>query len=592
MPRLPVAPHARRHAWRAPLLVVILLALAPITPRSQTPPADLAVLNARIVTLDSESRTVEAAAVRDGVFVAVGSAAEVRQHVGAGTRVLDAGGRTVIPGLIDTHVHALGVAGAEARQPFEDLRSIEAIQAWLRRQAARAPEGTWIWSPRVFPTRVRERRFPTREELDAAAPRHPVAVDGAYALMVNTAALEAAGITGATPDPAGGAIVKDPAGRPTGLLRNVGALLSRFRPDSDGVPLDMLEEVHRRYNEAGITSVIERGASIEGYEAYRALYDQSRLRVRATVTLRVQSDGTVEDTERFIRALPVTFGEGDDRLKVGPLKIVADGGILAGTAFMRRPYGHRAAELYGVADPDYRGFLTLTPEKLQAIIRTGHRLGWQLCAHVTGDAGVDAVLDAVEAAHGDAPITNRRFTLIHAYFANTDTAERAERLGVLIDTQPAWYYKDADALAAALGTGRLEPFIGLQTWLDGGATVAINTDHMFGLERDTSMNPYNPFLTMYVAVTRKTEGGQVIGPGQAVSPEQALRMMTIDAAQFAFDEARKGSIEPGKLGDLVVLSDDLLAVPHERIRQITPVATVIGGEVVYQKTQHRSQSSR
>jgi predicted amidohydrolase YtcJ len=205
---------------------------------------------------------------------------------------------------------------------------------------------------------------------------------------------------------------------------------------------------------------------------------------------------------------------------------------------------------------------------------------------------VDAVLDAVEAADRDAPIAARRFTLIHAYFAHPETAQRAAKLGALIDTQPAWYYKDADAIVDALGATRLESFIGLRTMLGGGATVAINTDHMYGLDPDRAMNPYNPFLTMYVAVTRKTEGGRVIGPQQKVSPEQALRMMTIDAAKFSFDESRKGSIEVGKLADLVMLSDDLLTIEPDRIRDIKALMTVIGGEVVFDRTQHRNQPSR
>lgn len=570
------------------LLLAAAIASAAVLRQS---PADLVILNGKIVTLDPASRIVDAVAIRDGRFVAVGEAAQVRPLIGNRTRTIDAQGRTVIPGLIDTHVHALGVAATEARQPFEDLRSVDEMQAWIRRQAARSPDGTWIWTPRVFPTRIKERRFPTRAELDAAAPRHPVAVDGAYALMLNTAAIRAAGIASTTTDPPGGAIVKGPDGEPTGLLRNVGTLLSRFMPRGGGVPLDTLERVHKKYGEAGITSVIERGADLEGYRAYRDLHRQSRLHVRATVTLRVASDGSVADTERFIRSLPVVYGEGDDRLRVGPLKVIADGGILAGTAFMRSPYGDRAAALYGVTDPGYRGFLTLTPDKLQAIIRTGHRLGWQMSAHVTGDAGVDAVLDAVEAANADASIGEKRFTLIHAYFPHADTARRARRLGVLVDTQPAWYYKDADALLPALGAGRVDAFIGLRTWLDGGVTVAINTDHMFGLDPNRSMNPYNPFLTMYVAVTRRTEGGQVIGESQSVSREQALRMMTIDAARFSFEETRKGSIEQGKLGDLVVLSDDLLTCPPDRIRGIQAFVTVVGGAVVHERD-HRSQPSR
>ena len=582
-----------RFAAAAGALAAAVTLLSSAALRSQTPAADLVLLNAKLVTFDSGSRIAEAAAIRGGVFVAVGSTAEVKPHIGTGTRVIDAQGRTVVPGLIDTHVHALGVASTEASQPFQDWNSVAALQAWIRAQTAKRAAGTWIWTPRGYPTRVKERRFPTRAELDDAAPNHPVVVDGAYALTLNTAALKAANITAATPDPPGGAIVKDASGNPTGLLRNTRGFMARFRPEEDDdVPLDVLERVHRNYNEVGITSVIERGADLDGYQAYRRLRDQSRLRVRATITLRVVSDGTVEDTERFIKSLPVRFGEGDDRLKMGPLKVVADGGILIGTAYMREPYGAKAAGLYGVDDPNYRGFLTLPPEKLQAIIRTGHRLGWQMSAHVTGDAGVDTVLDAVEAANRDAPIAPRRFTLIHAYFASPETSRRAAKLGALIDTQPAWYYKDADAIVEALGTTRVEPFIGLRTMLDGGATVAINTDHMYGLDPNRAMNPYNPFLTMYVAVTRKTEGGRVIGAEQKVSPEQALRMMTIEAAKFSFDETRKGSIEVGKLGDLAMLSDDLLTISPDRIRDITALMTIVGGDVVFDRAQHRSQPSR
>jgi predicted amidohydrolase YtcJ len=568
----------------------VVMAAALLAAPPPEPPADLVVLDGRVLTVDASFREARAVAIRDGVFVKVGTTAEVRALVGPRTRVIDAGGRTVIPGLIDSHVHALGVAEYETRDRYRDLRSIAEILAWVRDKAAGASPGTWIWSPRVFPTRLAERRLPTREELDGAAPGHPVAVDAAYALVVNTAALRAAGIGPATPAPPGGAIVKDATGQPTGLLRNVGGLLDRFQPAArpDRL-LGALEDVHRRYNHAGITSVIERGADLAGYRSYERLRAEGRQRVRATVTLRVASDGTAEGTEAFLRSLPFRFGDGDDRLRVGPLKMVADGGILAGTAYMREPYGPAAAALYGTAEAGYRGFLTLPAEKIRAIVRTGHRLGWQMVAHVTGDAGVDTVLDAYEAADLDRSIRDRRFTLIHAYFPSAEVARRAARLGVAVDTQPAWYYKDADALLPALGAARLAPFIGLAEWLRAGVTVALNTDHMFGLDPVGSLNPYNPFLTMAVAVTRRTEGGQVIGPEQAVSRPDALRMMTVHAAYLSFDERRKGSIEVGKLGDLAVLSDDYLACPPERIRDIRAEVTVLGGEVVYESAGEKKE---
>ena len=557
------------------------------SPQNTKIEADLVLLDGRVVTVDDRFRVLSALAVRDGRFIAVGSNDEVRAHIGGKTRVIDGRGRTVVPGLIDTHVHALGVAEAEATQPFRNLRSLEELQAWIRDAAQLLPPKTWIWTPRVFPTRLREHRFPTRQELDAAAPQHPVAVDSAYAFSLNTAALRAAGISRSSPDPPGGAIVKDARGEPTGLLRNVGSLLDRFRPAVSGISLDALEQVHRQYLAVGITSVIERGASLEGYRTYQALQRANRLRVRATVTIRVPSASESSGVEHSIRALPIRFGNGDEWLKVGPLKIVADGGILIGTSFMRKPFGLGARQLYAVDDPSYRGFLTLTPQQIASAIGAGHRLGWQMVAHVTGDAGVDVVLDAIEAAQKEHPPPDRRHTLLHAYFVSPETAARAARLGVLIDTQPAWYYKDADALSEALGRERLAHFVGLATWRKAGATVAINTDHMFGLDPNEAMNPFNPFLTLYTATTRRTESGQVVGGTETVSREEALRMMTRDAARFSFDEKNRGSIEAGKLGDFVVLDDHLLTCDAERLRSIRADLTVIGGKVVFERLPER-----
>lgn len=563
-------------------LVLAVASSGALIPQNPPQPADLVLVGAKVLTVDARFTEARALAVRDGRFVAVGSDDEVRPYIGPSTRVIQGGGRTVIPGLIDTHVHALGVAAAEMAQPFRSLRSVGELQDWIRVEAAHRAEGAWIWTPRVYPTRLRERRFPTREELDAVAPRHPVVVDGAYALSLNTAALKAAGIGKASADPPGGAIVKDAKGEPTGLLRNVGSLLSRFQPRESAVPsLDELQRVHEQYLATGITSVIERAASVEGFKAYEALHRADRLKVRATVTFRVPHADEAAQVEQFVSGLPFRFGSGDDWLKVGPLKIFVDGGILIGTAFMREPYGTGAHQLYAVDDPNYRGFLTLTPAQIKAAIAIGHRHGWQMVAHVTGDAGVDAVLDAFEAALKEQPSTDRRHTLIHAYFVHPETAARAARLGVLVDTQPAWYYKDADALATGLGRSRLEHFIGLRTLRQAGVDVAINTDHMFGLDRDQALNPFNPFLTIYAATTRRTESGAVIGADETVSRQEALRMMTSTAARFSFDEKSRGSIERGKLADFVVLDRDLMTCDDDQLRGIRPDLTVINGNIAY-----------
>ncbi|HEU4893867.1 MAG TPA: amidohydrolase [Vicinamibacterales bacterium] len=575
---------------RAALALIAAFAATPVTQPALgrqrlgegVTPADLVLNNARILTVDSGFRTAAALAVRGGRFVAVGTNEDVRTHVGPATRVIDGRGRTVVPGFIDTHVHALDVASAEATQPFVNLRSVKELQDWLRTEARRRPAG-WIWTPRVFPTRLREHRFPTRQELDAAAPDHPVVVDSAYAFSLNSAAVRAAGITRDSADPAGGAIVKDRAGEPTGLLRNAGGLLARFRPASAGIPLETLERVHRQYLAAGITSVIERGATLPGFETYRALKNAGRLHVRATVTIRVPDATDAAAVERFIDRLPFAFGEGDDWLKAGPLKLVVDGGILIGTSFMRKPFGPGGRELYAIDNPGDRGFLTLTEDQIAAAIAVIHRRGWQMVAHVTGDAGVDVVLDGIEVAQKQVPAAGRRHTVVHGYFVNPESAARAARLGVLVDTQPAWHYKDGDALAAALGADRLAHFIGLNTWRQAGVDVAINTDHMFGLDANDAMNPFNPLLTIYSATTRRTESGRVLGPNETVTRQEALRMMTSAAARFSFDERDRGSIEVGKLGDFVILDDHFLTVPAERLRTMRADVTVIGGKVVFEK---------
>lgn len=547
--------------------------------------ADLVLIRARVLTLDPQFSSAEALAIKDGIFVAVGNEAEVRHWIGEGTRVMDCQGRTVVPGLIDSHVHATGVARQEAAQPYVELNSIREIQEWVHQAARAMPEGEWIRVPRSYPTRLAERRFPTRRELDAATDRHPVIFDAAYCQVLNSLGLERARVRRDSPPLAVGEIVRDELGNPTGLLRNARSYLARYvpalNPPREAV-LKELEKVHSAYHSVGITSVIERGAGPQEYRLYEELRSRGRLHTRVRVTLRLAGD-TAQEAEKFITDLPFRYGQGDDWLGVGPLKITVDGGILIGTAYLREPYGEQAVELYSLTDPQYRGSLTLSAKQITELLHTGHRLGWQMVAHVTGDAGVDLVLDALETIDQELPISSRRFNLIHAYFPNPPSMERARRLGVCIDTQPAWYYKDADALAPVLGAERMENFIGIGDWLRGGLVVTANTDHMLGLDPNTALNPFNPFLTLYVLVTRRTESGQVIDASQKVSREDALRMMTLNAAYLTFDEAKKGSIEVGKLADLAVLSHDYLTCPTEEIRNIRVLSTIIGGRVVYSR---------
>jgi predicted amidohydrolase YtcJ len=287
--------------------------------------------------------------------------------------------------------------------------------------------------------------------------------------------------------------------------------------------------------------------------------------------------------EQFVSSLGLKPNSGDDWLKTGPLKITVDGGIHWGTTYLSEPYGDRRIQFYRLLDAQYRGDLRFSVPQMAEIFAAGHKLGWQMSCHITGDAGVDAVLDALAASHQVAPVSDRRFTLIHAYFPTPAAVARCRQLGVVVDTQSYLYYRDADTLADVYGHDWAERFIGLGEWVRGGVKTAINSDHMLGLDPNHAMNSFNPALALYIAVSRKTDSGKVYGSQQKLSREEALGAMTTSAAFLSFDEAKKGALEPGKLADLAVLDRDYFTCPEEEISQINVVLTVVGGSIVYQR---------
>ncbi len=548
---------------------------------------DLILHHGKIVTLWSDRQT-QAVAIRDGRFLAVGSNEEIQRLAGASTRQIDLRGRTVVPGLIDSHVHPIGAAMSEKDGEIPVIRSIAELQAHIARLAKTTPPDRLIFVPKIYATRIKEGRYPTRHDLDqAGGAARPIVADNGYAAVLNSAALCKAGITRETPQPANGKIIKDSAGEPTGLILGASQLLSAFRsdrPPSDDDRLWALRSMLKRYNEAGITSIIDRGQGPDGLRAYQRLWGNGELPLRAYVTVSLGGAQPLDRLRQDVQRMPVTTGFGDDWLRIGSLKIVMDGGILIGTAFMREPYGENT-DVYGYKDPDYRGVLAMPRENVFEVARLANRLGWQMTAHTTGGASTDLLLDAYEAADRESSIRDRRFTLTHANFPNAAVIERARRLGVVIDMQPAWLHLDGDALARVLGPSRMKDFHPYKSIFDAGVVVAGGSDHMIKFDSRTAINPYNPFFGIWMAVTRQTSSGAVLNPEQRITRQQALRMWTLNAAYLSFDEKRKGSIEPGKLADLVVLSHDILTCPEDQIRHIEAEMTVVGGRIVHERKQ-------
>jgi hypothetical protein len=279
--------------------------------------------------------------------------------------------------------------------------------------------------------------------------------------------------------------------------------------------------------------------------------------------------------------LGVKTGDGNEWVKVGALKVVLDGGMLTGTAFLHEGWGEKAKKIYGISDPSYRGELFISKEDLTKVVAAGLEAGWKFTAHVTGGAGVDTLLAAYEDVNRIKPIRGRRFSIIHGNFFTSEAIEKMVKLGVYADMQPAWFFKDTDLLHGVLGTERIKTFHPYGALTEAGVLVNGGSDHMVKVDPDLSINPYNPFIAMWSVVTRKTEKGTVFNPEQSVSREEALKMYTINNAYASFEEDLKGSIEKGKLADLVVLSQDILTCHEDSIRVIRPLLTVVNGETVF-----------
>lgn len=551
------------------------------------PGQDLTLHNGKIVTVDAAMTVHQAVAVRDGKIVAVGPSAElVAQAQADNAALLDLEGRTVLPGLIDSHVHALWAGLSEFRQPLPPLDSFAAIQDYIREQAKKTPEGEWIVVPRTFPTRLAEMQMPTRDVLDVTD-KHPVLFDASYTVVVNSKALEMAKVNRYTAHPPGGEIVVDENGEPNGILKNARGLLDG--PDESAgftreEKLDALAAMLERYRAAGLTAVGDRAVNKEQIELYQSLRGEGRLPLRVVMTWRPGADKPFGEILRDLNEADFTTGSGDSMLRFGAYKVTLDGGMTIGTAYQRHPYGEFGRRLYGMTNPDNVGMRFVGPEKLLAIYRKAREKGWQLTAHCQGGGAVDTFLDVMEELQRDRPIADERHHLMHASFQSPEALERAGRLGVMADVQMPWLYHDGAALEQVMGWEGMRWFIPLKSYLDAGVRIAGGSDHMIGFDKDSAVNPYNPFFQIWMAVTRERANAAPLYPEEeAISRENALRMHTIWAAELQKADDERGSIEVGKLADLVVIDEDFLAVPVEKLREIEPHMTILDGRIVYRR---------
>ena len=483
-----------------PLVVALVLSAAPLIAAD----ADLILHNGKIITVDSTFSIVEAVAVKDGRVVAVGRSADVlAREKGAKTQVVDLKGQTVLPGLTDTHMHPLGAALSEHNTPFAVLRSFADIQNYIRQQAAKTPKGQWIQVPKTFPGRLAEMRMPDRR-CSMRRTDHPVFYDASYASAVNSYVLKASGITKETPDPQGARIVKDAKGEPNGILvgrahhpdqRPAAAAIvhragtaRRARADAEaifGVRVDARWAIEARAQKP--------------LRLYSTLKKTGPLPVRVVMTARLRLEEIAKSTW--------TTGQGDDWLKWGSFKVGLDGGMNAGTAYMREPYGPSVPSCSASTIRTTAASSISRPTRLLTIMRAAYDKGWQLSAHSQGGGAVDALLATFEALNKEKPIAPTRSHWIHASFLSPDAIARAKKIGALVDVQPDWLHFDGVSLSKVMSAEAMRYFVPLKSLVNAGVIFAGGSDHMVGWDKNTAINAYNPFLRMWIAVTRKTTQG-------------------------------------------------------------------------------------
>jgi predicted amidohydrolase YtcJ len=576
-------------ARRLVLGCVCLLAIGCITFRANAVDADLIFHNGRVVTVDNRFSIHQAIAIQDGRVVETGKDRAVLKLKGPSTESIDLKGRMVIPGLMDSHTHPTGASMTEFDHPIPDMESIGDVLAYIAGRAKVVKSGDWIVLQQVFITRLREQRYPTRAELDHAAPENPVMFRTGPDASLNSLALKLSGIDRdfKVSDGGAGLVEKDPTtGEPTGILRNCSRFVrvkSSTREATAEERRQRLRELFRDYNSVGLTTICDRDANMAGIGLFKDLCERRELTVRVAVSQDIPYLGELEKIQQQIRSVAADplFREKGEWLRIIGIKTFLDGGMLTGSSYMREPWG--VSDTYAITDPKYRGVLFIPKDRLRVMVRTAAESGLQFTAHSVGDGAVHALLDVYgELNDSGVALRETRPCITHANFQSREAIQTAARLGVVMDLQPAWLYLDTRTLSKQFGDARLRYFQPLRSLFKAGVTVGGGSDHMQKIGSLRAINPYNPFLGMQTAITRKARWyeGQ-LHREETLTREQALRMYTINNARLLFCENTRGSLEPGKLADLIVLDTDLLKCAEDKIVSTRVLRTYLGGKLIY-----------
>jgi predicted amidohydrolase YtcJ len=519
---------------------------------------DLILHNGKVITMNNEMPIASVVAISGTDIVAVGGEEILDSYTASD--MIGLGGKVLMPGFIDSHTHLRGQP-----QRYIDLtktRSIEEMKGQVRDKVAEIGTGEWIsgygWSEDV----MTELRRPLRGDLDEAAPENPVLLTraGGHSAVANSMALRLAEVTTTTPQPESGVIEVGEDGELNGVIRERQDIVSRLIPEHTNEDVrDSLIAALQDQLSLGITSFTHATGSIESYPEWEYVYSLHRGSLpRASIQVRWEGPDAMS-------AFGKKTGDGDEHLRVGPVKIFVDGGFTGPAAYTKEPYK---------GETEYRGKLSLTLEELNTTIRQAHAAGWQFGIHAIGDAAIELTIDELAAALDEMPREDHRYYLNHfTVMPSGEAMDKMAAYDIAITQQPNFTYTLEGRYSAYLDGDRLEHNNPLRTPMNHGVHVAISSDVL----------PIGPMVGIYAAVTRKGMSGRVFGEEESLTVMEALRGYTLYGAWLSLEEDRKGSIEPGKLADVIVLDQDILTIDPDHIMDIKVEQTWLGGKMVYER---------
>jgi len=517
----------------------------------------LVILNANLITLNPKQPKAEAIAIQNGRIIAVGSNKAVRKYIGKKTRMIDAKNKTIIPGFVDCHVHMTGFGQFLHTLNLRNIESVKEMQQKLREYAQKNRAKSWILGGRWDQDRFAEKRYPTRWDLDAAVADNPVfliRVCG-HLGVANSKALQLAGISKETTINSGKIDLDEASGEPNGILReNALELVWKAIPKPSPKQLEQAcISACKKAVEAGLTCVHWIIGSAEEIRIIQNLYINGKLPLRVYLGISVNLLDQLID-------LGLLTGFGNDMVKIGFVKVFADGSLGARTAALKEPYSDK---------PETRGIMLYTQRKLNRLVSKAHRAGLQLAVHAIGDHAIETVLKAFENALKKHPRKNHRHRIEHCSVLNPRLIERMKRLGLIASVQPHFTFSDF-WVVNRVGEDRARWVYPFKTLMKEGLIVTSGSD--------CPVEPIDPLFGVWAAVTRESFAEE------SLTVEEALKTYTLNAAYASFDENKKGTIEVGKFADVTVLSDDLLNIPAEEIKSVKVEMTIVDGKIVYSRS--------